>query len=57
MVLGVKEEYQEKLKASLLDAGIRARIWYECEGDEEVVIVPPEMALGEGFLVEVEVEG
>ena len=54
MVVGIREELQEKLKEKLAEAGIRASIWYECEGDEDVVIVPPEMARDEGFLVEME---
>lgn len=54
MLVGIKEELQEKLKERLTEAGLHVRIWYECEGDEDVVIVPPEMAVDGGFVVELE---
>lgn len=54
VILGVREEFQEKVKNYLIEKGIHASIWYECNGSEEVIIVPPEMAVDEGFVVEVE---
>ncbi len=54
MLVGIKEELQEKLKEKLTEAGLNVRIWYECKGNEDVVIVPPEMAVDEGFVVELE---
>ncbi len=54
MVIGAEERYQEKLKEKLSEAGFSVSIWYECEGDEDIVIVPPEMAVDEGFVVELE---
>ena len=33
--------------------GYRASLWYECSGDEEVVIVPTTM-IDEGFEIELE---
>ncbi len=55
MLVGVREELQEELKKRLNRAGIKTCVWYECEGDEEIVIVPPEMVKEEGFLVDMEV--
>ena len=56
MLVGVKEELQEELKKKLNEAGLRTSVWYECSGDEEVLIVPPEFVKDEGFLFELEVE-
>lgn len=55
ILLGVKEELQEKVRKALAERGISAKLWYECQGDEDVVIVPPEFA-EEGFLLELEEE-
>ena len=54
LLLAVEEKWQEKLKQELIKAGFSACIWYECEGDEEVVIVPSDMHIDEGFLVQME---
>ena len=55
LLLGVKERYQEKVREILEKQGIRASLWYECNGDEDVVIVPQELAVDDGALIEVEV--
>ena len=51
----MKEEQQDKVRKALAERGISAKLWYECQGDEDVVIVPPEFA-EEGFLLELEEE-
>ena len=56
VIVGVKEDLQERVKSHLIEKGISVSIWYECNGDEEVIIVPPEIARDEGFVVEVEKE-
>lgn len=56
LLLGVKEELQEKVKRALEERGVLARVWYECRGDEEVVIVPADFVKEEGFVLELEVE-
>ncbi len=52
LIVGVREDLQEKFIEKLTEAGIVARVWYECEGDEDVVVVPPEM-VDEGVVLEV----
>jgi len=56
LLLGVKESLQEKVKKLLNEQGIHAELWYECRGDEEVVIVLPEMVDEDGFVIELEEE-
>lgn len=55
LLLGVKEEYQVKVKKLFEERGLCARLWYECRGDEDVVIVPEGFATEGGVLLEVEV--
>ncbi len=55
LLLGVKEKHQQKVKEILERQGISVSLWYECRGDEDVVIVPQEFTLDDGALIEVEV--
>ncbi|MDQ7038647.1 MAG: hypothetical protein Q9N26_05560 [Aquificota bacterium] len=54
LLVKVKEGYEEKLKRYLLLRGVRASVWYECSGDEEVVIVPDSFACDDCLEVELE---
>jgi len=54
LLLGVKEKYQERLKRSLEENGLSVALWYECSGDEEILIVPSDFIQEDGILLEVE---
>jgi len=54
LLVKVKEELQERLRNLLTEKGVYARVWYECRGDEEVVIVPDSFVCDECMEVEIE---